>query len=353
MKLNKIMLFAVTAASAMLFTLPACSGGETAHTHTYSEAWSYDAANHWHEPTCGDTTEKSNFGQHTYQDGVCSICGYQNPNGTPSGGEVEKPDEKLILVRREEALFEGDFTPVSDEDKISQVKIYLEGQVALLKEGKGYAAGDITYHENANSIETIAAVSGAAGDLNQAGLKFRQTQKSLHFAGEHPVCYTAGDYAFEEYTNETDSFYIPGVGNSVTKKLADKIYGYFGGVSNLFESDCTVSFKQEGDVTVIKLSYLRDSRFDGEDLFVDCTQNITSMFAFSEGKLVGLRYTLKTQIEDNSPDADYYTVDGTVSVIVGETYVTLPKNEDCTEKDTVPDWTQGFSGGPAVPLRTL
>ena len=35
------------------------------HVHTYSDEWTHDDVNHWHNPTCGDTTEVSGLAAHT------------------------------------------------------------------------------------------------------------------------------------------------------------------------------------------------------------------------------------------------------------------------------------------------
>ena len=44
------------------------------HTHKYDEKWSYDDTCHWHASTCGHTTEVSEKANHTFQNGVCTVC---------------------------------------------------------------------------------------------------------------------------------------------------------------------------------------------------------------------------------------------------------------------------------------
>jgi len=54
------------------------------HTHTWAEAWSGDAASHWHECTAPDCTvtdnsQKDSYGAHVYTDeadATCNTCGY-------------------------------------------------------------------------------------------------------------------------------------------------------------------------------------------------------------------------------------------------------------------------------------
>lgn len=62
---------------ALSVTLVACG-----HTHTYEDNWSYDANNHYHKPTCGDTAEFADEAPHSFtlvDDGnkeKCDVCGY-------------------------------------------------------------------------------------------------------------------------------------------------------------------------------------------------------------------------------------------------------------------------------------
>lgn len=64
------------------------SVSETApkHTHNYSEEWSHDADQHWHACTGSDCDVDSDVGMHEYENGVCSVCGY-DPTQAPSKTE--------------------------------------------------------------------------------------------------------------------------------------------------------------------------------------------------------------------------------------------------------------------------
>lgn len=57
---------------------------KSAHTHKFSNSWSFNEKKHWHNDTCGHN-QKSNEDTHTFDDGVetndgtkysCTICGY-------------------------------------------------------------------------------------------------------------------------------------------------------------------------------------------------------------------------------------------------------------------------------------
>ena len=62
--------------------LAACAPTESEHEHTFSDEWSYNDTNHWHEATCGHDL-RADEGAHTFEtvkDGiatssVCTICG--------------------------------------------------------------------------------------------------------------------------------------------------------------------------------------------------------------------------------------------------------------------------------------
>ena len=48
---------------------------EKNHVHTFADAWESDAANHWHESTCGHDVKGSEADHTTNEYGFCSVCG--------------------------------------------------------------------------------------------------------------------------------------------------------------------------------------------------------------------------------------------------------------------------------------
>lgn len=75
--MNKKLLIAIgagTAAAALALGLGLGLGLK--HKHSYSEDWSSDKTNHWHEATCGHTDEVSDKAAHTLENGKCTVCGY-------------------------------------------------------------------------------------------------------------------------------------------------------------------------------------------------------------------------------------------------------------------------------------
>ncbi len=60
----------------MLSLLISCQQ-EPANEHTFSKEWTYDTTHHWHEATCEHTDLVSGKAEHTFEDGVCTTCGYK------------------------------------------------------------------------------------------------------------------------------------------------------------------------------------------------------------------------------------------------------------------------------------
>lgn len=57
---------------------------EIGHNHTYKSEWTTNQTHHWHDATCSHTSEKENYGAHTFDNsGVCTTCGYIAPNLYP------------------------------------------------------------------------------------------------------------------------------------------------------------------------------------------------------------------------------------------------------------------------------
>ena len=48
--------------------------------HDFAEEWSHDETSHWKECLRDGCTEKTESGAHTYEDGICTICGAESPD---------------------------------------------------------------------------------------------------------------------------------------------------------------------------------------------------------------------------------------------------------------------------------
>lgn len=84
-KIGKIAAFIAAAAlsAGIAVTAVACGNGGEEHEHTFATEWSYDETNHWHAATCEHKDERADVAAHTFEDGVCTVCGYEE--------EVEAP----------------------------------------------------------------------------------------------------------------------------------------------------------------------------------------------------------------------------------------------------------------------
>ena len=82
--------------------------GEEEHEHTYAEAWSTDANNHWHDATCEHNTEKKDVAAHVDANGdeKCDACAYAMPvqkeeesTNKPNDGAESKPEEPALTSK--------------------------------------------------------------------------------------------------------------------------------------------------------------------------------------------------------------------------------------------------------------
>lgn len=68
------------------------------HTHIYSKAWSTDAEYHWHRATCAHNDETEGKGKHTFESGVCTVCGmFDLTPVAPVGGVYTFEAENAVL----------------------------------------------------------------------------------------------------------------------------------------------------------------------------------------------------------------------------------------------------------------
>lgn len=52
-----------------------CGTDMDGHKHIYSVLWESDADSHWHKATCAHEEEKSALEAHTFNGGICTVCG--------------------------------------------------------------------------------------------------------------------------------------------------------------------------------------------------------------------------------------------------------------------------------------
>ena len=74
--------FVLVLGATMLVACNKDKGEETPETHTYSQTWSYDSSEHWHQCTLDGHTDVADKAEHTYDndaDTTCNVCGYERP----------------------------------------------------------------------------------------------------------------------------------------------------------------------------------------------------------------------------------------------------------------------------------
>lgn len=69
-----LLILLILLVATLLTALIAC------HEHTFSGTWTYDEAQHWHKATCEHNELTDDKDNHTFQNGVCTVCGYRLPS---------------------------------------------------------------------------------------------------------------------------------------------------------------------------------------------------------------------------------------------------------------------------------
>ncbi len=92
MEKRMIALLLAFACVTSMGALSACSIGDSNHTHTYSDEWTFDETYHWHNAECAHMSETKDKAKHTFDDGTetpatfesagyitysCTVCDYE------------------------------------------------------------------------------------------------------------------------------------------------------------------------------------------------------------------------------------------------------------------------------------
>ena len=78
-----ITLLAVVSCLACALGLAACDGdggGNTQHSHIWSQSWERNETHHWHNCTAEnctvtDNSQKDGYAEHDFTNGDCAVCG--------------------------------------------------------------------------------------------------------------------------------------------------------------------------------------------------------------------------------------------------------------------------------------
>ncbi len=67
--------------------------------HSYSEVWTYDDDNHWHDPSCDCEVEVADKSAHSFQNNTCTVCGaIYNPPGTTFALNEDENSYALVTL---------------------------------------------------------------------------------------------------------------------------------------------------------------------------------------------------------------------------------------------------------------
>lgn len=87
------------------------------HQHSFSKEWSKDATTHWHQSTCGHTTEVSDMVLHTWDEGEVT---------------TEATDEAVAQTCTSTGLTEGKHCSVYNEVLVAQEEVAALGALCYI-----------------------------------------------------------------------------------------------------------------------------------------------------------------------------------------------------------------------------
>lgn len=136
------------------------------HKHTYSDKWTYDAKEHWHNATCSHSTEKKDVEEHTYGETgeeryTCEVCGYVDNTKKESILAIEDAKKKIQDIG--EVTYDDDcysrieaaqdaFNKLTDEQKN---EITTEEQKVLTDAVANYAKLEADHKAAAEVVDLI------------------------------------------------------------------------------------------------------------------------------------------------------------------------------------------------------
>ena len=90
------------------------------HTHTFEKEWSSDEHFHYHKGTCGHNVS-ADYAEHTYKDGVCTVCGYSYSSTEKQKIVFETSRERKPTILGMRYCFRGLFVYFVDESVLDLV----------------------------------------------------------------------------------------------------------------------------------------------------------------------------------------------------------------------------------------
>lgn len=202
MKKQLAIILAILLIASVVFV--ACDNATPEHQHTWSEDWSGNADQHWHDCTAEDCSEKKDLGNHTDSGntGVCSVCGC-----TLSSTPTPQPQDSVTLyfynaegwqdvyaytynVANEELLGVWPGTKTTQDSREGWVKIDVEANPAtdafniIFNDGASNQTTDLVI-DDAQNVYLIGKADGTYASYAEAETAASQKPATSIVASVH------------------------------------------------------------------------------------------------------------------------------------------------------------------------
>ncbi len=224
-----------TLAAATMAILVVGLAGCGGHTHTFSDKWTSDSANHWHIATCtdGDDCKTAISGKAAHMDadndGKCDVCQYVT-KATLTGGVALTPNDKgemTATATGQSYIFDVDLVK-----KEATLQVYMSMDVGVIMTFQ--VLTDTVEEGAANCTATgkgvIAAVEGKA-DTYTAKFTYKYAETDATNTPTGNMLDTTTTITFKAnngvYTAALSGSEVEVEGNKIF--VADEALGYVGG----------------------------------------------------------------------------------------------------------------------------
>lgn len=220
MKKQLAIILAILLIASVVFV--ACDNVTPEHQHTWSEDWSGNADQHWHDCTAEDCSERKDLDNHTDSDntGVCSVCGR-----TLSNKQTPQPQDFVTLyfynaegwqdvyaytynVANEQLLGTWPGTKTTQDSREGWVKIDVEANPAtdafniIFNDGASNQATDLVI-DDAQNVYLIGKADGTYASYTEAETAASQkpAQKDTAKINFHKSETWGAEIKFHPYAN--------------------------------------------------------------------------------------------------------------------------------------------------------
>lgn len=185
------------------------------HTHAYSLLWSTSETHHWHRAICEHTDERRDYQEHSFVDGKCSVCGYEegtepNPDPGPEPQEYEFGDSVSINNTAFYKDYSDDekqlYYTLWDEDTTVKVEIDISAhELQKLNEAYEYWRDhnhDATKADVYRKCNLKITVNGTEYNYEEVGIRMRGNTSRTDFVNSDGTIYNLVHFRF----NLTETF---------------------------------------------------------------------------------------------------------------------------------------------------